>query len=255
MTTFRDQDLSGAEFTDVRLDGARFVECDLSRVVMRGVDLQDAELDAPWLMEEGGSLVVNGVDVAPLVDAELDRLFPGRGLRRAEDPEGLRAAWAAVERSWAPVVERAVAMPDGTLDRSVGGEWSFAETLRHLVLAIDLWLTLGVHGREDAFHPLGLPHAFDDPRGYAFDRSMFATEQPTWDQLLAARSDRVGLVRDFLATVTPADLDHEARNPHAPGHPETVRSCLHVILGEEWEHLRFALRDLDVIEAEPRQAG
>jgi len=26
-----------------------------------------------------------------------------------------------------------------------------------------------------------------------------------------------------------------------------VRHCLHVILDEGWEHLRFALRDLDVI--------
>jgi hypothetical protein len=26
-----------------------------------------------------------------------------------------------------------------------------------------------------------------------------------------------------------------------------VRSCLHVILEEHWEHLRFALRDLDAI--------
>ena len=255
MATFRDQDLSDAEFTDTRLTGARFVECDLSRVVMRGVDLQDAELDAPWLMEEGGSLVVNGVNVAPLVDAELDRRFPGRELRRAEDPDGLRAAWAAVEQAWAPVVERVVAMPAGTLDRSVGGEWSFAETLRHLVLAIDLWLTLGVHGREDSFPPLGLPHAFDDPRGYAFDRSMFVTEQPTWDEVLAARTDRVALVRDFLSAVSADDLAEAGRNPHAPAHPETVLSCLHVILGEEWEHLRFALRDLDAIEAQQAQAG
>jgi hypothetical protein len=38
-------------------------------------------------------------------------------------------------------------------------------------------------------------------------------------------------------------------NPHDRGRPETVRSCLHVILTEEWEHLRYAVRDLDAIEA------
>jgi hypothetical protein len=27
----------------------------------------------------------------------------------------------------------------------------------------------------------------------------------------------------------------------------SVRRCLHVILGEEWEHLRFALRDLATV--------
>jgi hypothetical protein len=41
------------------------------------------------------------------------------------------------------------------------------------------------------------------------------------------------------------------KNPHDPGRQETTRSCLHVILNEEWEHLRYAVRDLDAIEAEP----
>jgi hypothetical protein len=35
-----------------------------------------------------GSLIVNGVDVVPLVEAELDRRFPGRELQKAETPEG-----------------------------------------------------------------------------------------------------------------------------------------------------------------------
>ncbi len=55
------------------------------------------------------------------------------------------------------------------------------------------------------------------------------------------------MVRDFLATVTDEVLDEERRNPHNPANAETVRHCLHVILEEGWEHLRFALRDLDVI--------
>jgi len=57
-------------------------------------------------------------------------------------------------------------------------------------------------------------------------------------------------VRDFLATVTPDELASPRKNPHAPEHQETVRNCLHVILHEEWEHYRFAVRDLDAIEAE-----
>jgi hypothetical protein len=40
------------------------------------------------------------------------------------------------------------------------------------------------------------------------------------------------------------------KNPRDPGRQETTRSCLHVILSEEWEHLRYAVRDLDAIEAE-----
>ena len=94
-------DLQGAQFADATLRGARFVRADLSGVVMRGVDVQGAEIDAPWLLEGDSSLVVNGVDVVPFVDAELNRRFPGRADRRAGDPEGLRAAWAALERAWA----------------------------------------------------------------------------------------------------------------------------------------------------------
>jgi hypothetical protein len=39
-----------------------------------------------------------------------------------------------------------------------------------------------------------------------------------------------------------------AENPHDPERRETTLSCLHVILEEEWEHHRYAVRDLDAIE-------
>jgi hypothetical protein len=42
-------------------------------------------------------LVINGVDVSPLVEAELVRREPARSLRRSPDPAGLRAASAALE--------------------------------------------------------------------------------------------------------------------------------------------------------------
>jgi uncharacterized protein YjbI with pentapeptide repeats len=138
MATFtRSDDLRGAEFVDTDLHGARFVRADLSGVVMRAVDVQDADIDAPWLLDGESSLRVNGVDVAPFVDAELNRRFPGRAERRAEDPDGLRAAWATLERTWAGTLDRVAALPAGTVDVPVDGEWSFAQTLRHLVMAMD----------------------------------------------------------------------------------------------------------------------
>jgi len=59
---------------------------------------------------------------------------------------------------------------------------------------------------------------------------------------------RVAMVRDFLATSD--ELAATRRNPHAPEYQETVLSCLHVILEEEWEHHRYAVRDLDAVEAQ-----
>ncbi len=242
MTTFsHTRELAGAQFVDVDLRGARFVEADLSGVVMRGVEVSGADVDAPWLVH-GAGFLVNGVDVIPLVEAELNARFPGRADRRAEDPDGLRAAWAALELTWASTIERVTAMPAGTVDVSVDGEWSFAQTLRHLILATDTWLGRGVLEREQPFHPFGLagPGAEDD----GLDLSVFSSTPPAYADVLEARAGRVAMVRDFLATVGSDELGAARKNPWAPQAPETVRSCLHVILEEEWEHHRFAVRDL-----------
>ncbi len=88
-------DLTGAEFRAVDLSHARFRGVDLSGVVMRGVELVDVRIDG-----EIQNLLVNGVDVAPLVTAELDRRDPRRAAMRPTDPAGFRDAWDIVERLW-----------------------------------------------------------------------------------------------------------------------------------------------------------
>jgi hypothetical protein len=248
MATFTRSDaLRGAEFVDADLHGARFVRADLSGVVMRAVAVQDADIDAPWLLDGESSLRVNGVDVAPLVDAELNRRFPGRADRRAADPDSLRAAWATLERTWAATLERVAAMPAGTVDVSVDGEWSFAQTLRHLVMATDTWLGRAILGIEQPFHPIGQPNVEYETDGN--DISVFMTGTPPYSDVLEVRAGHVAWVREFLATVSSDQLAETRKNPWFPAYEETVLSCLHTILEEEWEHLRYAVRDLDAIEA------
>jgi hypothetical protein len=242
MTKFgQSDDLQGAEFVEVNLRGARFVESDLSSAVMRGVDIQGADIDSPWLGKPDGSLKVNGIDVAAYVDAELNRLSPGRAERRAEDPAGLQAAWSAIEGTWATTLKRVEGMPSGTVDVSVDGEWSFAQTQRHLIQATDIWLRRAILELSEPYHPFGLRYGQDD--------SDSTTSTPTYAEVLEVRADRVAMVRDFIATVMPATLEEPRKNPWSPERPETIRHCLHVILGEEWEHHRFATRDLDTIES------
>jgi hypothetical protein len=238
-------DLRESQFVGTDLRGSRFVESYLTGVVMRGVDVEGADIDAPWLAH--GALLVNGVDVAPFVDAELNRRFPGRAQRRAEDPDGLRAAWAALEQAWASALKRAAAMPAGTVDVSVSGEWSFAQTLRHLVLATDMWLGRAVLGIGQPFHPIGL---LDTGSDGGMDMSIFASVDPPYAEVREVRAGRVAMVRNFLARVTVDELAAPRADPHDSGHRQTTLSCLHVILMEEWEHLRFAVRDLDAIEAD-----
>jgi Pentapeptide repeats (8 copies)/DinB superfamily len=215
MSTFaRSSDLRGAEFVGADLRGARFVEADLSGVVMRGVQVEGADIDAPFLFDGKSSLHVNGVDVVPLVEAELNRRFPGRADRRAADPDGLRAAWAALEQNWA---------------------------------ATDMWLGRAVLEIKQPFHPIGLTDTSTEADG--LDMSIFATVTPSYSEVLEARGGRIAMVREFLASVTSGELAAARMNPHDPEYPETTLSCLHVILNEEWEHHRYAVRDLDAIEA------
>lgn len=237
--------LRGARFVDVSLRDARFRRASLAGATMRAVDVDGADIDAPWLSE--GSFLVNGVDVAPLVEAELNRRFPGREQRYAPDPDGLRAAWAALERAWATTMARVETMPPDAVDISVDGEWTFAQTLRHLVMATDTWLRGAVLRVEAPYHPIGQPNAEYESDGH--DPSVFSTENPSYAEVLEVRAERVAMVRDFLAGVTPEQLAEARANPWAPDYTETVARCLHTILEEEWEHMRFALRDLDAIEA------
>jgi DinB superfamily/Pentapeptide repeats (8 copies) len=243
MVTFTEaDDLAGAEFVGADLRGAWFRESDLSGVRIRGADLTGAELDG-----EIDGLRVNGVEVAPLVEAQLDRRYPERAALRARDADSMRAGWVRLEAMWAPTMERVAAMPLRTVDVSVDGEWSFAQTLRHLVFATDAWLGSAILGEPDSYHPIGVP--FSGWREQAAGLvDLDAT--PSFQEVLRVRAERVGMVRDFLATMTDERLGEQrdspvfVRAPHVP-----LGQCLRIIMIEEWHHHRYAVRDLDAIEA------
>ena len=233
-TFARSENLQGAEFIGADLRGARFIESDLSEVVMRGVRVEGADIDAPWLSDGDSFLRVNGVDVIPFVEAELNRRFPGRADRGAGD-----TGWSArgLGRARTRMGRHARARRDDAWwygpDISVGGEWSFAQTLRHLVLATDMWLGRAILEIEQPFHPIGLLDSGTDEDG--LDTTIFATATPPYAEVLEARAVRVAMVRDFLATATPDVLAATRRNPHDHERQETTLSCLHVILEEEWD--------------------
>ncbi len=240
---FERVDLTGAELRGVNLSGARFRGVDLTGTVMRGVELIDVRIDGAI-----HDLVVNGVDVAPLVVAELDRRDPERVAMRPTDPDGFRAAWDLVERRWEETVQRARALDPALLHESVDGEWSFVETLRHLLFATDAWIRRVVLGDPSPWHPLDLPwDEMPDTPGIPRDRAV----RPSLDEVLALRRDRMGSVRTLVDGLTDASLDARTEPVRAPGWPPptgfVVRDCLLVVLDEEWQHRRFAERDLAVL--------
>jgi uncharacterized protein (DUF952 family) len=229
----------------VLFTGAFLHDVDLSGVVLRGAYATRAEISGHI-----ESLTVNGVDVAPLVEAELDRRYPDRVKMRPVDPAGFREAWDVVERLWAGTVERARRLDPALLHESVDGEWSFIETLRHLAFATDSWLRRAILGDPSPWDPLGLPwDEMPDTPGVPRDRAV----RPSLDTALTLRLDRMATVREFVDGLTDETLAADTVPVSGPGWPEQrsypVRQCLRVILNEEWEHRLYAERDLAVLEA------
>jgi hypothetical protein len=129
-----------------------FHEQDLTGVRMRGAELVDVEISG-----ELQNVVVNGVDIAPLVEAELNRRTPERAKMRPDDSDGFREAWTILERLWKGTVSRAMALPEAALHRNVDDEWSFVQTLRHLNFASAASVARMVRGTASPWHPLDLP--------------------------------------------------------------------------------------------------
>ncbi len=242
---FEDVYLTDARFRDVDLKGARFNLVDLSGVTIRGALVADVEISG-----EIENVRINGVDVVPLVEAELNRRYPERAKMQPSDADGFRAAWDLLEPLWQGTVERAAQLDPELLHERVDGEWSFIETLRHLVFATDAWVSRAVLGEPAPWDPLDLPHD-EMPDIPGVPRDLAA--RPSLDEVLVLRADRQATVRRVLAGLTDEQLaGHTAPVPE-PGYPESesfaVRRCLGAVLIEEWEHRQYAERDLAVLES------
>ena len=211
MRRFDDEDLAGAEFRECDLSGARLV----------GVVMQNVEIDGLVT-----NLTVNGVEVMPYVEAELDRRHPVRLLIRSEEPGDLRKAWRQLGDDWATTIERVRSMPEGSEHDGVDGEWSMVETLRHLVFVHDSWFRRCVLGLTEPFTAMGLASPF-----------VPGQEELGLDQSTRTGLDEVLIVRDRQVP------DDDRWPPYAKG--RRVQQCLGTVLNEEWEHHRFCVRDLD----------
>lgn len=244
VTEFKEQSLRDAVFHDVDLTGARFDNVNLTGATIRGALLVDVSLDG-YIR----NLTVWGIDVVPLVDAELNRRYPGRELMSPTDADGYREAWNLLEQLWGETVARARRLPPELLHESVDGEWSFVETLRHLLFATDAWVRRAVLGEPEPWHPLDLPHdELQDTPPVPRDRAA----RPSLDDVLALRAERVAIVRSVLADLTNERLTEHTTPVAGPGYPASesyqVGECLSTILGEEFEHRRYAERDLATLK-------
>ncbi|MGO9293861.1 MAG: DinB family protein [Streptosporangiaceae bacterium] len=237
----------GARFDAADLRGARFTDCDLT-----GVTIRDGWLVNVSISGYLSNVTVNGVDVTDFVSTELDRRHPERvQFREGQTADDVRAMWDTIERLWAEAGERAGRLPAAALAEQVGEEWSFEQTLRHLVFITDAWASRTVLDEPIPYHPLGLPQNWY-PAADAAALGIDLTAQPGYAEILAARTDRMAVMRRIVTGLTDADLGRPCRRSPAPGYPDeerTVIDCISVVMDEEIEHHRFAVRDLAVLEA------
>jgi hypothetical protein len=155
-----------------------------------------------------------------------------------------------LERLWEGTVDRARRLEPDLLHVSVDGEWSFIETLRHLVFATDAWIRRAILGDPAPWDPLDLPwDAMPDTPGVPRDRGA----RPSLDEVLALRRDRMATMREVAEGLTDEALRGDTEPVEEPGWPAPisypVRQCLLCILNEEWAHRLYAERDLDALEA------
>jgi len=131
-------------------------------------------------------------------------------VREKRTTDDYRAMWDTIERLWAETVARAGRLPEPALHQRVDDEWSFVETLRHLILATDKWVGHMILNKPMPYHRLGLP-------------------QPGYTTADAAALGTDPDVRPPLAEVL------EVRG---------------VVMKEECEHRRYAVRDLAILETD-----
>jgi uncharacterized damage-inducible protein DinB len=254
VSEFIDDDLRGSRFERVELGGAQFRSVDLTGAQFRGVDLSGATMlgvDLVGVRVYGDieGLNVNGVDVAPLIEAELNRRYPLRTKMRPSEPAGFLEAWDVLEHLWNETIHRAQRLSPELLHESVNGEWSFIETLRHLCFATDSWIRRAILGDPSPWDPLDLPYdEMSDTPGVPRDRDV----RPSLDEVLRLRRDRMTTVRQVIQSLTEKSLAEDTEPVAGPGFPQSrsypVRQCLRIILNEEWEHRLYAERDLDVLD-------
>ena len=142
----------------------------------------------------------------------------------AVDVDGVRRSWTAVETDWDTTDHRVRSLPEADLHKRVNDEWSYVETLRHLVFVTDAWIRRTVLSATGAYHRLGLPPDGDvDVRPWGIE----VTARPTFEEVMTVRADRLATVRRWSpisSRLTSANVPTEpvARVSTSDGDPDRV---------------------------------
>jgi uncharacterized damage-inducible protein DinB len=159
-----------------------------------------------------------------------------------------REAWADLRRRWPQTIARASALPSNLLHERVNGEWSFIQTLRHLLFVTDAWASRALLGTAAPYHPLDLPPTGMKNPAIPCD----LTARPSMREVLVLRDERLAVVDRVMAELTDESLAGATVRVRGPGYPRPgtypVSRCVLALVNEEWHHRRYAERDLAILK-------
>ncbi len=109
--------------------------------------------------------------------------------------------------------------------------------------------------RRTTTTPGALSHT-DQPIWFQAACGLDPKADPSLDEVLEVRAERMAIVPALVDGLTEEDIrGRQCRGNRAPGYPTDpkrydYRTCLWVLFNEEWEHHRFAVRDLELLETD-----
>jgi DinB superfamily len=119
------------------------------------------------------------------------------------------------------------------------------------VFATDAWASRTVLDEPMPCHRLGYtPSSYPPADAAAIGMDLDA--RPSLDEVMEVRTDRMAVMRRIVDGLTDDELERRCARSPAPGYPDeprTVGQCLQVVMREECDHRRYAVRDLAVLEA------
>jgi hypothetical protein len=136
---------------------------------------------------------------------------------------------------------RASSFAEDQCHQRVNDEWSTVESLRHIVLVIDVWLSRTILGDPDPFHPIALPPTFMPPKLFP-ESSIDPDARPSFAEACAVVRERAAALRQYVDTLSTEELARPIET-----HAGTVAGGLSVIFDELAAHDHFINRDLDLL--------
>ena len=232
--SFDDRDLSESSIWGVQLRHATFRDTDFSDSRFFHVFLKNVSIDG-----EINNLVINGVDVTDYVNQH-DRWWPLRNNLAPDTKEGIVESWTALGKEWSKLLGLVSTARPSVVNQSVNGEWTLNQTLRHLIFAMDKWFMLPVLGQH-SFSAIGLPNTSSQARPWP---GLDLNQNPDFEEVMATRSDQHKRFGEFISGMRMEELPETVAIEENGNVPALM--CLHVVLEEEFEHLRYMIRDLAV---------